>query len=135
MEAQEKAGTVSAVSYLGALVTEPLKSCPMREQAAQTSSVWESALTFSCVFMQILFLVDSLGFWLPRGREKLLYYLKPKEYCGLKIRASLIVTFYYPLTPVSQHDSSLLLVPIQEQGAFLPHSLQQGHIQLLEIAS
>lgn len=49
----ENKQAMSAVPFLRVLV-EPLKSCPVREQAAQTSKVWESTLTLSRLFLQDL---------------------------------------------------------------------------------
>lgn len=78
------------------------------EELPPTKKDWGVFLPLHVSSCRILFLVDSWGslLKLPGGRGKL-YYLKPKEYYGLKISRNKLngVCFHHLLTPVSQHDS------------------------------
>lgn len=79
------------------------------EELPSTEKVRKVFLLFRVSSCRIVFLVGSWGFLLrlPGGRGKLLYYLKPKEYCGLKVSKSKLnsTSFHHLLTPASRQDN------------------------------
>ena len=72
-----------------------------------TKKFWRVFLPLHVFSCRIVYPVGSWGFLLrlPGGRGKL-YYLKPKEYCGLKISMSKLnsTSFHSLLTPASRQD-------------------------------
>ena len=79
------------------------------EELPPTEKVWKVFLLLHVSSCRIVFLVGSWGFLLrlPGGRGKLLYYLKPKEYCGLKVSKRKLnsTSFHHLLTPASRPDN------------------------------
>lgn len=105
----ERAGTVPAMSPLTNFPAPSLQSCPVTARAAPHQRFGRVLFPPPGSSDRILFPVSSLGFLLrlPGGREKLLDYLKSKEYYGLKISKSKLncICFHHSLSPVSQRDS------------------------------